>query len=73
MKMSAAKSSQILSHGYDPQTKTLAVRFQAGGLYHYSDVPPEVYEQFAQAPSLGRFMHSTIKGKFAHTKQKERP
>lgn len=70
IKMNMAKSTQMSEHGYDPKTKTLAVRFKSGGLYHYHNVPPEVYDEMQKAPSLGRFLHGTIKGRFAHSKPK---
>lgn len=69
MKLTTCKSSQLAEHGYDPTTKTMAVRFKSGGLYHYADVPPEDYEKFVKSESLGTFLHKHIKGKFAFKKQ----
>lgn len=37
--MKPVKSSQVHSHGYDPVTKTLAVKFNTGSLYHYHVCP----------------------------------
>lgn len=71
MKMVECKSSQMSAHGYDPTTKTLAIRFQSGGTYHYKDVPSEVYEKMKKAESLGSFLHHHVKGKFKHVKQEK--
>lgn len=71
MKMVDCKSSQMVAHGYDPTTKTLAVRFQSGDTYHYKGVPPEAYANMTKAKSLGSFLHHNIKGKFEHAKQEK--
>jgi hypothetical protein len=61
--MTEVESSNVHSYGYDANTKTLAVRFHDGGLYHYSGVSGEVIGQMAKAKSFGSFIHAHIKGK----------
>lgn len=56
-------SSNVTGFGYDPASRTLAVRF-ASGIYHYTDVPPDVVEQLRAADSKGRFVASQIRGVF---------
>lgn len=62
MKMTACKSSQIESHGYDPVTNTLAVKFRSGHEYHYSGVSAEKHAELCKAESVGKFLGSHIKG-----------
>lgn len=71
MKMVDCKSSQMAAHGYDPSTKTLAVRFRSGETYKYKGVPQDVYVSMVKAKSLGSFFHHNIKGKFGHAKQEK--
>lgn len=55
-------SSQIMAHGYDPETKTLALQFRHGGsVYHYDDVPLELYDGLRLSESAGKFFGQHIK------------
>lgn len=65
------KSSNIEEVGYDPVTKTLAVKFKNGGLYHYADVGPEVHAELVKADSIGGFLHSHVKCQFKAIKQED--
>jgi hypothetical protein len=67
------RSSNVAEYGYHPESQTLAVRFHNGGLYHYSGVPPEKFDAMHRAESLGKFLHSEVKGKHEHIKQTEQP
>lgn len=49
-------SSMLYAVGYDPKTQTMEVVFNSGGIYRYSDVPPEVYEGLLHTESKGRYM-----------------
>jgi hypothetical protein len=66
-------SSQISAFGYDAATQTLAIQFPGRGntssLYHYADVPAEVFEQMKAAPSKGTFFGEKIRGRFAYVNQ----
>lgn len=62
-------SSQVESYGYNPLTKTLAVKFSSGGLYHYHDVPQETADAMDKAESVGSFLGKSVKGKFEFKKQ----
>lgn len=64
MNMEKCTSSQIAEYGYDPETKVLAVRFVMGGFYHYRNVPPDVFTEMKAAQSVGRFLHTNVKGRF---------
>lgn len=66
IKMSPCKSSNIHEHGYDPTTRTLAVRFKGrdgkpGDLYHYHDVTPTTHAAMLKAESIGSFLNAHVK------------
>lgn len=60
-------SSQISHIGHDPNTNTLAIRFQpkaeggAGSLYHYANVDTAMFGDFRTAKSLGSYHYNHIK------------
>lgn len=66
--MTACKSSQIHSHGYDAATNTLVVQFNSGHVYHYHGVKADKYANLQKAESVGSFLHSQIKGKHEHVR-----
>lgn len=55
-------SSNVASVGYDENSSTLEVAFHSGGIYQYFDVSPQVFEEFINADSKGKFLHREIKG-----------
>jgi hypothetical protein len=66
--MCDCQSSQLAQHGYDPATKTLAVKFKNGGLYHYAGVSQEAYDALTKAKSLGKHFAANVRSKFRHEK-----
>lgn len=50
-----------LENGEDP---ILTVDFVSGQVWQYWPVPEDVYDDFAGAPSAGKFFHERIKGKY---------
>jgi hypothetical protein len=57
-------STDLCSVGYDPVTRTLEIEFASGGVYQYSDVPPEVFEELLVADSPGRYFHARIRARY---------
>jgi hypothetical protein len=59
-------STMIRALAYDPDTRELRVRFAAGGVYRYFDVPAEVVEQLIDPPdgSHGRYFNDNIRDAF---------
>ncbi len=47
-------SSQISEIGYFEETQTLFIRFARGGLYSYSGVTAEQFEDFLNSESIGK-------------------
>ena len=62
------KSSNILSIGYDEKERLLEIEFSNGGIYKYHEVPKEVYDRLLQAPSVGKFVWSNIRGRYRYSK-----
>ena len=62
-------SSNIEAVGYDPDSKTLGVRFKDGGIYHYEGVSPEKHQALLESKSAGSHFHQHIKPHHKHTKQ----
>lgn len=61
MKRIVVDSSSIAEVGYDPHREIMEVEFRNGGLYRYLEVPAEVYREFEEAESKGRFVNLRIK------------
>jgi len=52
----------------------LTIKFKFGGTYDYIDVEEELFNEMKEAPSVGKFFHARIKGKydFLNKSNKER-
>lgn len=61
-------SREIEWIGYEQDRNLLQVEFIVGSIYQYQDVPKNVYEQFLQADSYGRFFEHKIKGQYPYRK-----
>jgi hypothetical protein len=55
--------SSVLSRAfYDRNTRCLGLVFSSGKCYRYADVPRNVVDSLASAPSAGAFFNAHIKG-----------
>ena len=61
-------SSVIRRFTYDPPERRLRVTFTSGDVYDDQGVPPEVVEQFRDAPSKGRFFGPHIRDRYTFTR-----
>lgn len=61
MKRQSVKSSNLASIGYDAASEILEVEFNHGGVYQYSDVPENIYEELMNASSHGQYFDENIK------------
>lgn len=68
MEMISVKSSNIEAIGFDEGSETLQVEFKGGSLYQYFDVSEQVFNDFVQAGSKGRFLAQNIKGVYRYTR-----
>lgn len=55
------ESSNIASIGHNPYTGTMEVEFVNGRVYQYSKVPRQVYKDFLDADSHGKYFDREIK------------
>lgn len=67
IKMQPVKSSQISAVGYCAELGLLAIQFPpkkstgVSDVYHYQNVPPELFQQVRSAESVGSFFIHNIK------------
>ena len=54
-------STNLLSVGYDAETRTLEIEFHTRKIYRYYNVPSIVVRQLMDEPSLGGFFNFHIK------------
>ncbi len=54
-------SSNVYAYSYFPEEKVLEVTFNSGSIYIYIDVPPSIFDALQDAPSVGRFLHTSVK------------
>lgn len=56
------RSATVDQIAYDQEALELHVIFRSGGRHYvYSDVPEQVYRDFLDASSKGRFVHAVLK------------
>jgi hypothetical protein len=65
------KSDNILKTTYFPAAQRLYIAFRRGETYSYGNVTPELYKQFENAESQGKFFHQKINNKNTHPTRKE--
>lgn len=59
-------SSNVQSLDYDEESKSLYVNWLKGKRSVYAGVPEDLAVECANAPSVGSFLNTEIKGKYAH-------
>jgi hypothetical protein len=64
-------SSVIQHFKYDAASHRLRVFFVSGIAYDYLNVPKNLYDQFRNAFSKGKFLNEEIKGKYPFKKVDE--
>ena len=66
-------SSMMSLIGYDEKTQTLHILFNSSGqMYEYYDVEKEVFEEFLESDSQGRYFSAFIKGAYVYDKFRKR-
>jgi hypothetical protein len=63
MEFSFVDSSTIDQIGYDEDQQEVHVIFKSGQHYIYSDVSSDVWDQFRDASSKGKFLNEEFKAK----------
>jgi KTSC domain len=65
------ESSMFTHHAYDPNTRTMSLRFKSGALYEADDVPIEKNEAFLGSASKGRYFNDKLKDRHLWRKVRE--
>lgn len=60
-------SSLIASVEWNEETHQMIVHWCKGGQQAYENVPKEVYEEFVNAESVGKYYNQKIKGNAAYS------
>ena len=62
--LQSCESTNVSAHGYDKATQTLAIQFRGGPVYHYLNVPIEIYAEMTGASSIGSFVAKQVRSVF---------
>lgn len=60
-------SGNLEAAAFDPQTRTMIVKFRSGTAYRYRQIPPSVWDKFQKTfdgkngRSAGKFFHAQIR------------
>ncbi len=57
-------SAVVESFDYDEAKQVLRIAFNDQSVYDYRDVPPDVFQAFKSAPSVGQFFNAQIRDRF---------
>ena len=57
-------SSNLVSVGYDPNSKTLEIEFKQGRVYQYFGVPAYIFRSLMQAPSKGEYFNAHLRDRY---------
>lgn len=68
MKRAPVDSSAVVSVGYDESQQILELEYIDGDVYQYFDVPKALHLALLDAPSIGQFVNTEIKGTFRYEK-----
>jgi hypothetical protein len=60
------ESKLLNSAAYDAKPRILYPRFRSGDVYRYFDFPAELYQQFLDAESRGRYFLAHIRNHFRY-------
>lgn len=68
MELTRVQSKSIEAIGYEKDEELLGVVFKSGEVFHYKDVPHNIYMSFMTAPSFGTFYNEYVKDQFEFEK-----
>lgn len=66
MEKTQVSSSNIAAVGYEADSQTLEVEFNNGSTYQYLEVPANVAQELIDAPSVGKYLNTNIKGLYTY-------
>lgn len=62
--MIEVESSTIKKIGYNYLDKRLIVEFNSHAIYHYKEVPEEIFNELKTSESMGKYLNENIKKKY---------
>jgi len=68
---SVFNSDNVLKTTYFPNIQRLYIAFGRGHTYSYGNISPELYKEFEDSDSQGKFFHRKINNNRAHPARKE--
>lgn len=68
MKPIAVESTTLTTVAYDADRELLQLGFRDQAVYHYFDVPSDVYEDLMRASSKGSYFNRAIRGRFVYAR-----
>jgi len=68
---SVFNSDNVLMTTYFPNNQRLYIAFSRGHTYSYGNVSPELYQEFEEAESQGKFFYKKINNNKSHPYRKE--
>jgi hypothetical protein len=63
------KSENILNTVYFVKSQRLYIGFSRGNMYSYENIDPELYQEFEDTESHGKFFHTRINNRFPYRKE----
>ena len=66
--MHSVESSNISYIGYNYDTQELYITFVKGDNYKYDNVPEQVFKEFLEASSVGKYYIANIRGQYISNK-----
>ncbi len=63
----AIESTTLATIAYHGPTRLLQLEFRTGPVYHYFEVPSQIFEGLMQATSKGTYFNRDIRGRFPYT------
>jgi KTSC domain len=68
MKPLTVISTTLITVAYDVDNQLLQLEFRDRAIYHYFDVPADVYQGLVRASSKGSYFNRSIRGQFAYAR-----
>lgn len=68
MDRTPVRSSNVVSVGYDKNSKTLEVEFRTGRVYQYAGVHANTARAFLVAPSKGKYVWRRVRDKYSYVR-----
>ena len=64
MILETVNSTAIHAVGYDWDRHILEIVFTGGGIYHFANVPPNIFMGLLRSPSKGHYFQENIRGRY---------